>query len=347
MRSMKLFIPILSLLFVALSCGKDDVVPFDQSSNQDLIITIQEQYVSPPSRVSVFFKVETKDGVPVAGLTEDNFRIYEQGRNDDQEKLLSEAETTRKLSDNSQVFEYRTMLVLDLSGSVLSGSLNELKEASTAFIDNLFTEDSKTKNMVGIWWFDGRDALHPLIDFTEDETALIDAINTITPEISNDSSTDLFGAVIKSATMAENQINVSLNSDVLSAFSIIMFTDGTDQAARYAKEDAYNIVDQASDGINFYTIGLGSEIDETVLRKIGKTSFAFANDTEVLTEKFEEIANLIADQANAFYLFEYCTPKRDGSGVNDLHIVAERDGKEGRKITTFDATGFTNDCDLD
>jgi uncharacterized protein YegL len=344
---MKLFIPILGVLFLAFSCGKEKVVPFDQDSNQDIVITIQEQYVSPPSRVSVFFKVETKEGQPVANLTEDNFRIYEQGRNDDQERLLSQAETTRRLSDNSQVFEYRSMLVLDLSGSVLNTSLSELKEASTAFIENLFAADSKTKTLVGIWWFDGQDALHPLIDFTQDDDALIDAINSITPEISNDSSTDLFGAVIKSAMIAENQIQVSLNADILSAFSIIMFTDGTDQAARYAREDAYTVVNEASEGINFYSIGLGAEIDETVLRKIGKTSFAFADDTAALTEKFEEIANLIADEANAYYLFEYCTPKRDGSGINDLHIVVEKNEKEGRKITSFDATGFSNDCDLD
>ena len=106
-------------------------------------------------------------------------------------------------------------------------------------------------------------------------------------------------------------------------------------------------MDNASEGINFYSIGLGSEIDETVLNKIGKTSSVFADDTEALTLKFEEIAGLIADEANAYYLFEYCTPKRDGSGLNDLHIVATKDDKSGRKITTFDATGFYDDCDLD
>ncbi len=347
MKSIKFFIPILSLIVLFTACKKDDVVPFEQTPDQDLIITIQEQYVNPPSRVSVFFKVETREGAPVAGLTEDNFTIYEKGRNDDVEKLLSQDETTRLLSDNSQLFEYRTMLLLDLSGSVLNNSLSELKEASIAFISDVFATESNTTNTVGIWWFDGQDLIHPLIDFTDDQEALRSAINNISPAISDDSSTDLFGAVIKSAALAENKLQLAQNQGILSAFSIIMFTDGTDQAARYSKVDAFSAVENASEGINFYTIGLGAEIDEAVLNRIGKTSSVFANDTQALTEKFEEVANLIADEANAYYLFEYCTPKRDGSGMNDLHIVAKKEDKEGRKITSFDATGFTNDCDLD
>ena len=347
MRLTKFIIPTLSLILLLAACKKDDVVPFNPTSDQDLIITIQEQYVNPPSRVSVFFKVETKEGKPVAGLTEENFTIYEQGRNDDNEKLLSEDETTRLLADNSQLFEYRTMLLLDLSGSVLNNSLVQLKEAANAFVDDVFTTNSNTANNVGIWWFDGRDLIHPLINFTDDVESLHTAINSINQSISDDSSTDLFGAVIKSAALAENKLQEAQNQGILSAFSIIMFTDGTDQAARYSREDAYAAVENASEGINFYTIGLGAEIDETVLQRVGKTSSVFADNTAALTETFEEVAGLIADEANAYYLFEYCTPKRDGSGLNDLHIVAQREGKEGRKITSFDATGFTNDCDLD
>ncbi len=348
MKSMKFLIPSLCFVLLFAACKKDEVVSFDNDNpnNQDLIITIQDEYVNPPSRVSVFFKVETRDGTPVAGLTEENFKIYEKGRNDDVEKLLSVDETTRLLGDNSQVFEYHTMLLLDLSGSVLNNSLPELKVAANAFVDDVFAS-ANTSNNVGVWWFDGNDVIHQLIGFTDNGDAIKAAITGINASISNDSSTDLFGAVIKSAAMAENKLEEAQNEGILSAFSIIMFTDGTDQAARYSREEAYDVVDNASEGINFYTIGLGAEIDETVLNKVGKTSSVFADDTAALTETFEEVAGLIADEANAYYLFEYCTPKRDGSGNNDLHIVANKDGKEGRKITTFDATGFTNDCDLD
>lgn len=335
-----LFFSIVCLLFHS-SCGKDDVRPAD-----DLVITIQNQYETPPSRVSVFFKVEKRDGTPVSGLTEDNFTIYEKGRNDDSPLLLSEDETTRILSDNALVFKYYTVLLLDLSGSVLNSSLPQLKTASKQFIDDVTNSSLNSSTSVAIYWFDGRDAIHPLIDFTDNKTALKSAIDGITPGISSDSSTDLFGAVLKSTALAEAKLTESDLQGVLSAVSIIMFTDGTDQAARYSKEEAYDAIDDASDDISFYTIGLGSEIDDTVLGRIGKSSSVFADDTAALTNKFEEIAQLIHDEANSHYLFEYCTPKRDGSGFNELHIHVTKDNSKGKKITEFDATGFEDDCDL-
>jgi len=335
-----LFISIVTLVFYT-SCGKDDTQPID-----DLVITIQNQYETPPSRVSVFFKVEKRDGTPVSGLTEENYTIYEKGRNDDKPLLLSEDETTRILSDNAQVFKSYNMLLLDLSGSVLNSSLPMLKTASKQFIDDVTNSDVNTSTTVGIYWFDGRDAIHPLIDFTDNTTALKAAIDGITPAISSDSSTDLFGAVLKSTALAEVKIVESSIQNVLSAVSLVVFTDGTDQAARYSKEDAYDAINDASESISFYTIGLGSEIDERALDRIGKTSSVFANNTAALTTKFEEIAQLIHDEANSHYLFEYCTPKRDGSGINELHIHVTKGNSTGRKITEFDATGFEDDCDL-
>ncbi|MEL6866124.1 MAG: VWA domain-containing protein [Bacteroidota bacterium] len=333
------------LLLAAGACNKDDDSP-TSGNKENLVIRIQEQYETPPSRVSVFFKVETGSGEPVAGLTEPNFTIYEKGRNDEVERLLSEDETTRILSDNGQIFRYHNILVLDLSGSVLNNNLEQLKDAAKSFISDVMATDFNSSASVGIWWFDGRDQLHQLIDFTDDESDLYEAVDGITPSISSDSSTDLFGAILKSTDLAEAKLSENQAQGILSAVSIIVFTDGTDQAARYAKADAYQAVDNASEGINFYTIGLGDEIDETALRKIGTSSFVFADDTTVLNNKFVEIANLISAEANSYYLFEYCTPKRNGSGESELHINVENDTGKGKRVTTFSADGFEDDCDL-
>ena len=346
MRLINLLSILTILLLTATACNKKEQIVKFEPEKDDLVITIQDQFVAPPSRVSVFFKVETKEGDPVSGLTEDNFTIYEKGRNDDDPRLISADEATRTISDNSVVFQNRSILLLDLSGSVLNNSLEELKQGANEFIDNVITGEGNTSNSIGIWWFDGKDALHTLIDFTNDADALHDAVNSVSQGLSNDSSTDLFGAILKGVNLAESKVEESDIQGILSAVSIVVFTDGTDQAARYSREDAYAAVNTASEEIKFYTIGLGSEIDETVLKNIGKTSSVFASDTAALTAKFEEIAQLIYDAANSFYLFEYCTPKRDGSGINELHIHVKRDNKTGDRITTFDATGFSEDCDL-
>ncbi len=346
MRLINLFSILAIILFTTNACNKpEEVVSFDPPGG-DLVITIQDQFVALPSRVSVFFKVETKGGDPVSGLTEDNFTLYEKGRNDDDPRLLSKDEATRMISDNSVVFQNRSILLLDLSGSVLNNSLEELKEGANEFIDNVITDEGNTATTIGIWWFDGKDAIHTLIDFTSSADDLHAAVNSVTTSLSNDSSTDLFGAILKGTQLAESKLQQSQNQGILGAVSLIVFTDGTDQAARYSREEAYAAVENASEGIKYYTIGLGNEIDETVLKRIGKTSHVFASDTAALTAKFEEIAQLIYDAANSFYLFEYCTPKRDGSGNNELHIAVKKENKEGNRITTFDATGFSDDCDL-
>ena len=346
MRLINLFSILTIILLTTNACNKNEEIVSFEPEKDDLIITIQDQFVAPPSRVSVFFKVETKDGTPVSGLTEENFTIYEKGRNDDDPRLLSKDEATRIISDNSVVFQNRSILLLDLSGSVLNNSLEELKAGANEFIDNVITDDGNTSTSIGIWWFDGKDAIHTLIDFTTDADNLHAAVNSVNTNLSNDSSTDLFGAILKGTALAESKVEESRIQGILGAVSIIVFTDGTDQAARYSREEAYDAVNNASEEIKFYTIGLGNEIDETVLTKIGKTSHVFASDTAALTAKFEEIAQLVFDAANSFYLFEYCTPKRDGSGINELHITVKKDNKEGDRITTFDATGFSADCDL-
>jgi len=348
MKKLKVLLALMIFTLVATDCGKDPII-IDQNNppSTELIITIEDQYETPPSRVSMFFKVETTDGEPVSGLTEDDFNIYEKGRNDDDPLLLSADEATRKISDNGEIFKYYTILLLDLSGSVLNNSLEQTKSAAKAFVEDVLSEeDGNAENHLGVWWFDGQDALHPLINFTRSKTALNDAIDGINSNISEDTSTDLFGAILKSTTLAKGKLTESELQGILSAVSIITFTDGTDQAARYSREEAYEAVDTAPENIHYYTIGLGSEIDETVLNRLGTDSSVFADDTEALTTKFEEIAGLIYQEANSYYLFEYCTPKRDGSGDSELHMHVEKDNKKGQKITTFNATGFYDDCDL-
>lgn len=340
--------PILLTLAICLfsfnACQKDNLEP--TNANRRLTITVQNQYETPPSKVSVFFKVTDDRQLPVAGLTEADFTLYEKGRNDDSPLILSADEAKRVVSDNKQVFRFHTMLLLDLSGSVLNGSLDQLKAGAKQFVDRAMATSINTSTTIGIWWFDGRDALHPLIDFSANKTDLHEAIDGISPGLSGDSSTDLFGAILKGTQLAETKINNNDLQGVLSAASIIVFTDGTDQAARYSKDDAYSAVKNANEKIQFYTIGLGNEIDETVLKRIGKTSSVFADDTAKLGAKFSEIATNISAEANSYYLFEYCSPKRDGSGMNELHMEIVTDELKGKKIIEFDATGFTDDCSL-
>lgn len=332
------------LLFTFSGCKKNDdngCPPFD--ANQ-LVVTSQDESTTLPGRVSVFFKVDDNTGRPIAQLDSSNFTIYEKGRNDECPRMISRTESRSRISPSSQVFNFNTMLVLDFSGSVITNSLDELKSAAKSFVENVMPAVQDDAYKMGIWWFDGENKLHQLVGFTADKNSLNTAIDGISSAISTDPSTDLYGAVIKASDLAKLTLDSVIAQGIIGAGSIVVFTDGTDQAARFTKTEAYGKVNALDERIAVFSIGLGDEIDQTVLTSIGKSGTIFAGNKTELEAKFVEIANLVWAEANSYYLFEYCSPKRDGSGINDLIIEVVSGNKKGYLKTTFDATGFTSGC---
>ncbi|MBC7000051.1 VWA domain-containing protein [Cytophaga sp. FL35] len=311
----------------------------------DLVLSIQDQYTTPPGKVSIFFKVSDSNGNPVSGLSADQFTIYEQGRNDDCFGTISTSESKARISPNSQIFTNNTILVLDLSASVLETSLEELKTASISFVNTVMPTPAQESYKMAIYWFNGENKLHVLNELTPSKEELTTSIEGITEDISNDPSTDLYGAVIKSSEIANNLLNESTEGDKIGAASLVIFTDGTDQASRYKKEDAQKRVDNANPNISFFTIGLGTEIDTQVLTDLGKTSSEFATNKEDLENTFKNISDKVSERANSFYLFEYCSPKRDGSGESNLAIQVKNGSLQGAVQTKFSANGFTGGCE--
>ena len=324
------------------SCNKEGTCP--SNGGNDLVITIKDQFTTPPSKVTIFYKVDRKDGKPVAGLTETNFEIYEKGRNDECELPISAFESSAQILQDPQVYVYCTVLILDLSGSVTQTALTELKASAKTFIDQVIPAARYESYKMGIYWFNGEPDLKQLIAPTQSATALKDAIDSLDETISQDNSTNLYGAIVQGVDVAEQGLVQFQNQDILAASSVVIFTDGTDQAGIVAKSDALKAVTDAPETISFFTIGLGGEIDTDVLTQVGRDGTAFASNSDELEATFNEIANLVFQEANSYYLFEYCSPKRDGSGVNDLKIRAINGSEAGYLTTTFDATGFTSGC---
>ncbi len=349
-------------IFLVSSCGNsDDDVSFNPNLGGDLglgtqvddcldlgtnelVLSIQDEFTSLPGKVSVFFRVTDEFGNPVAGLSADQFKIYEQGRNDDCFKTISPSESQGRISPNSQVFNNHTLLVLDLSNSVLSTSLTELKAAAVSFVENVMPEQENESFEMAIYWFDGQDVLHELQPLTTSRTDLVTAIEGIQAGISDDPSTDLYGAVLKSVDIASGLLAESQNNNTIGAASVVLFTDGTDQASRYRESDALEKVEDADSNISFFTIGLGAEIDSQILESIGRTFSVFAGNKEELETTFNQLSQKVSERANSFYLFEYCSPKRDGSGVSNLVIQVTEGTRQGAVQTRFDASGFTAGC---
>ncbi len=309
-----------------------------------LTLSIQDQFTTLPGKVSIFFRVSDTEGNPVSGLTANQFTIYEQGRNDNCFNRISTSESSARISPNAQIFNNSTLLVLDLSNSVLSSSLQELKTASVSFINNVMPQSESPAVKMAIYWFDGENKLHLLNALTSSREQLVASINGVTNTISKDPSTDLYGAVIKATDIAEKLLKDTKNNDFIGAASVVIFTDGTDQASRFSEKAALDKVKNANLNISFFSIGLGSEINTDVLKSIGKTASVFAGNKAELETTFNNISQLVSQRANSFYLFEYCSPKRDGSGENNLAIQVLSNGKQGAVQTKFNARGFTGGC---
>ena len=343
-----------SVLFITFGC-KDDDLPFNDcftvpNGNTNLKINVLEgPTITLPSKISVFFKVTDANNNPVGYLKEENFVIYEKGMNDQCHRQISQTEARRKISGKAQVFNHTTMLVLDLSGSVLQENLEPLKNAATQFIDAIMPDTLDVSTKMGIWWFDGEDVLHQLVPVTASKSNLKLGILAIDPSISNDASTDLYGAIIKSSAEASVILAANQAGDKIAAASVVIFTDGTDRANRYPKASAVAAVTNSPQDITFFTIGLGSEIDAGELATFGRNGFVPATNVGQLTQIFNNVAALVSGEANSYYLFEYCSPIRSGTD-NGLIIEAFFNSSNGTKFgnfqTTFDATGFTGGCQL-
>ncbi|RMB60874.1 VWA domain-containing protein [Dokdonia sinensis] len=348
----KMFTAAIMAAFLTLGCSTRDDDGLESSNVDDCLnfgsselrLTIQESFTTLPSKVSVFFKVTDNDGNGVSNLLGSNFRVFEKGRNDDCPNEISSAESSGDISPNAQIFKNNAFLVLDLSNSVLSTSLTELKQASISFVNNVVPQTQTDSFRMAIYWFDGENELHLLQPLTSDITTLEAAINGITTDISNDPSTDLYGAVIKATAVADDVIDTFEQQEIFAAASVVIFTDGTDQAARFTKAQALQSVRNADADISIFTIGLGSEIDQQTLSQIGKTGSVVAENSAQLEQVFNTISENVSGEANSFYLFEYCSPKRDGSGTNELTIQAFDGDRQGSVETSFNAEGFTSGC---
>ncbi len=336
MKTSKLFLSTLISLFFISACGDDD------GGSPSLTVSIEDQFVNLPSNVSVFFRVEDGAGNGVAGLTESEFTIYENGSE------ISEFEATRKIQPNAQVFDYHITLLLDLSGSVLqSESLTALKDAAKGFIDEVVPEEGAVNAgaiKMEIWWFDGSANIKQLQATSTNATTLKASIDDITPEMSSDNSTNLYGAVIQGIEVASTKLSQTRDQNEIGSSAVVIFTDGTDQANRNTRGQAAEAVQNADRDIALYTIGLGGEIDETILREIGKTSFVSASNIGELLDRFREIGDLINGRANSYYLLEYCSPKRSGS--NQLTIEVTQGALNGSANSFFDASDFNGSCTL-
>ncbi|MFT7679948.1 MAG: putative delta-60 repeat protein [Planctomycetota bacterium] len=325
-------LPLLAVLLVAAGCssgGSDALVtPTDDLRTPGILVDAQGSaealQTDLPGRLSVLVQVMTKDERPVADLTADNFRLYEEG------VLVSPSESQQRLLPRPRTFRSFSHLLLDISGSVAQTQTGlELElQAAHRFVDEA---TSASENYISISWFFGAPNIAPaLLDdltqlgFTNDADLLHEAIDNVGLIQVTSTSTNLHGAIIQGLdSLDEAQIDSDLNEDIeFTSLSLVTFTDGSDQAGIVDLQDALDRFHSTENEYNALTIGLGSEIDVQTLTLLGPSGFTFVGNESSLISTFASVGAEVRNLANSFYLVGYVSPKVDGAASFTLTVEA-------------------------
>lgn len=307
-------------------------------------VELIEAKAEMPAKVRLFFKVDLGEEHLFTSLEPTDFEIFEDG------SLISRLESQAQIQREEGEFLFSSVLLLDLSGSVLNSTqLPKVKSAAVSFVESVMPLSGNNlygSKEMAIYWFDGEEEIHQLVSFTPDRTELVDGIGSITEDISSDNSTNLNGSVIQGLSVVNARLSVTkLNPNISTAGSLVIFTDGTDQAGRVSTSAAQKAVREAGNDNSIFTIGLGDEIDEDILNTFGREGFELAENSIDLNASFLSVAQKVESESNSFYVLEYCTPKRSGS--HTIELRAMYDNRFGSFTTKFTADGFIGGCSVD
>ena len=319
------------LLRVALAAALSLLTP---ACAGGLNVTLVNAQAKKPNNVWVFFTVDRGRKDPVGGLAASDFKIYQDG------KLISEFESKQTIQNPEVAAVMYTMLLVDVSGSITaSGQADTLVDAAKSFSDRV----GKTQK-VGVYAFDGDAKLHSVVPFTEAQGQVQGGLEGLRKYKPKDPSTNLHGAVIEA--LRELKSSLDRDSKPLKFGTLVLFTDGTDQAARVSRDDMKKELgeDKYKDYEKF-SIGVGAEIDKGILGDVGQDGTELASDQSKVKEAFDKMAARIEAHTKRFYLLSYCTPARNGDHDVTIEARTKDPDNSGSLKYKFSAKDFGSDCD--
>ncbi len=295
-----------------------------------------------PSIVTMIQRVvDRSSGEPVTSLTLEDFNVLEN------DTPIAEREAFLDLEPIDQIpYQLNTVLMLDVSSSVTSSDLVDVKAAAAKIVDNLIQNQQ-----IAVYVFD--DTVRRVSDFSSDKEALKTAIDGIT---GGGPSTNLYGAVVNGF----NQWDNSFTLDQVTHGALILITDGNDTASSSTLDAAL----AAKGDKDFFALTVGSEIDPDPLVQIvlGEKLDAIADTDRALASKrlfsvsnysevdagLQQIAAEVERLTQGLYFLYYATPKRSGThtvtvSIENNALCSELDVNCVTSLSgNFSASGFSN-----
>ncbi|PLY01246.1 MAG: hypothetical protein C0624_10795 [Desulfuromonas sp.] len=235
------------------------------------------------------------------------------------------------LSGDALNKKFQTVLLLDISSSVDATELETLKDAARRMIaahdengelirdaDGRLTSLLLPGQQVKIVTFDLN--RRTIVNWSDNPIELLNAIDTIRP---GDAKTALYDAVYNEIRSWNN----TLIGDTLTQGSMVVITDGSDNASSYTLDEV--IAYRGNKAI--YAVGVGSQVDETALRELASTgAYLYASNFDLISDTLAEAQRRMAAFADSFYFLYYYSPSTTTFNV-DLSVI-------GNNNTGTDAT---------
>jgi hypothetical protein len=282
-----------------------------------------------PSNVAVFFSVESSKGEPVTNLIAGDFAIYEDG------SLVSVNESRQTIINPKVASEHYALLLVDMSASITeSDQVPYVVQAVQGFVSQV-SKDQR----VAVYAFDGSKDIYPIMPFTESQDETWRGLTSLQQFRAKDPSTNLHGAVIQAVELLNNTLRASRVP--LSYGTLVVFTDGTDHAARASRQQMFRALDNTGNAL--FAIGVGNEIDDAALQRIGRDRYIRVQDGRALTQAFNDIGARVIALNRRYYFLSYCSPAR--AGRHEVTVVAKNKDATGNLKYSFDARGFQPGCD--
>jgi hypothetical protein len=282
-----------------------------------------------PSNVAVFFAVQNGKDEPVADLTATDFKIYEDG------KVVSIDESRQTIVNPEVAAVHQTLLLVDMSASVTeSDQVAQIVQAAQEFSTQI-----ESYQKVAVYAFDGSKDIHEITPFSDSGERASAGLNKLAEFHTKDPSTNLHGAVVQGLEKLDE--GLARATVPLRFGTLVVFTDGTDRASRVPGQEMMDAIDASDNEV--FAIGVGNEIDDATLARIGRSGYIRVGDSAALRGAFSQIGDRIVSYTRRYYLLSYCSPAR--AGKHSVTVEAHAEDTSGQLSYEFDAKGFEPGCD--
>jgi hypothetical protein len=178
-----------------------------------------------------------------------------------------------------------------------------------------------------------------MVKFTEQKGSAKAGVERLRSYKPKDTSTNLHGAVVKGIQLLQKELDQDKRP--LKFGTLVVFSDGTDRAARISEDEMQEVLDdEAFEHYQIYAIGVGDELEESDLSRIGRDGTELVRDLGKVDSAFENLASRIEEHRKRFYLLSYCSPARKGVHLVRVTVHDKEEKTSGDVEYEFDAEGF-------